>query len=772
MIPFSRLSAFTVFVALATTSLVHAAETSAGFSIRRTTAEIAIDGNLDDSGWRDATPIETWYETNPGDNVEPPVPSVGYLAYDEKFFYAAFEFKDPAPAKIRAPLGDRDNMPSSTDYGGVIVDASNDARTAQMFLANPRGIQYDAISSDVSGEDSSPDFYWDAAARVTATGWNLEIRIPFSSLCYTPGDDPQTWRVLLYRNYPRDFRYQMFTSRLPRDVNCFICNGKPLTGLENLPSGSHYVIAPFITSNQLSEPEGDVGTPLKSGDLDFEPGIDVKWIVNPDTVIDATVNPDFSQVESDVAQVTANERFALFFPEKRPFFLEGIDLFSTPIQATYTRTFTAPTWGARVTGKRGKHSYTLLVGEDEGGGSVIIPGSSSSSLADQDFESFVTIGRWRRDFGRSFMSFLLSDREIDGGAYNRVLGPDFEWRPGDKNVFAGQLLLSESRTPERPDLADEWDGRDLSGHALDLWHWHNTEKEDWFVQYRDFGDEFRADNGFVPQVGFRQGLLDTGYTFRPEKGFLRRIRTFFITEHQEDREGALLYRQISPGLGMSGKKDFFGRFRLALDEIRAGDETFERTQFHYIFDLSPSEKFSHFALTGRVGDEVDFTHARRGKGLQLNLRATFRPTDHIELQLRSDRRTLDLDLEDGRSGRLFTARVHRLRGVYTFSARSWLRLIGQWVETDRDPTLWDDEVDAEDAFFSGSMVFAYKLNWQTVLFLGYGDDRERLDSGELEPAARQLFLKVSYAFQPVTAATETPPALPTRRSRGSSSPPA
>ncbi|MCP3956359.1 MAG: carbohydrate binding family 9 domain-containing protein [bacterium] len=744
-----RFWALAAWVVIGVTGPAHAEEaaTKDGFSIGRAAAEIAIDGDLGDPGWRDAEPIETWYETNPGDNVEPQVPSVAYLAYDEKFFYAGFEFEDPSPEKIRAPLGDRDNVPSSTDYGGVILDATNDARTAQMFLANPRGIQYDAISSDASGEDSSPDFYWDAAARVTATGWNLEIRIPFSSLRYTNGDDPQTWRVLLYRNYPRDFRYQMFTSRLPRDVNCFICNSKPLTGLENLPSGSHYVVAPFLTSSQLSEPEGDVGTPLESGDVDVDPGVDIKWIAGPNTVIDATVNPDFSQVESDVAQVSANERFALFFPEKRPFFLEGIDLFATPIQATYTRTFTAPSWGARVTGKRGKSSYTLLVGEDDGGGSVIIPASNSSDLADQDFESFVAIGRWRRDIGRSFLSFLFTDREIDGGAYNRVLGPDFEWRPNDQHVVAGQFLWSESQTPDRPDLADEWDGRDLSGHALEVWYWHDSEKEDWFVLYRDFADDFRADNGFVPQVGYRQGFADLGYTFRPEKGFLRRIRTFFIAEHQEDTEGALLYRQVSPGLGMSGKKDFFGRFRLAFDEVLAGDENFERTQLHYTFDISPSKWFSRFRLQGRVGDEVDFTHARRGEGLQTNLRAVFRPSDRVELELRSSRRTLDVDTGDGRSGRLFTAQVHRLRGVYTFSARSWLRLIGQWVETDRDPTLWDDEVDEESVFFSGSAVFAYKLNWQTVLFLGYGDDREQIEAGDLEPAARQLFLKVSYAFQ-------------------------
>ena len=685
--------------------------------IERTSADITIDGDLTDPGWQTATEIETWF----------------------------------------------DNVPSNTDYGGVILATRNDGKTGQMFLANPRGIQYDAINSDVSGEDSAPDFFWDSAARITPEGWTLEMRIPFSSLRYSGEEGgEQNWRVLLYRNYPRDFRYQMFSSRLPRDVNCFICNSRPLTGLAGLPSGSHFVIAPFATSAQLSEPEGDLGTPLTSGDVDFEPGVDVKWIPNPDTVIDATVNPDFSQVESDVAQIATNEQFALFFPEKRPFFLEGIDLFQTNMRAVYTRSFTAPRWGARVTGKLGKNAYTLLVGEDEGGGSVIIPGSDSSSFADQDFSSLVAIGRWRRDLGkRSFASFLASAREIEGGAYNRVLGPDFEWVPNDRDTVSAQFLWSESLTPNLPDLAEEWDGRELSGHALEAWWHHGTEKEDWFVLYREIGDEFRADNGFVPQVGYRQGFFDTGYTFRPKNGFLHRIRTFFIAEHQEDQEGGVIYRQVSPGFGMSGKKNYFGRFRLAFDEVRAfreidtGDgptevsRLLDRVQLHYTVDISPSRRFAQFRLNGRIGDEVDFTEARLGKGARVEANVTLRPSDRIELRLLANRRWLDLDLDDGRSGRLFTAQVSRLRGVYTFNARSWLRLIAQYVETERDTSLYEnpDDFDAESGFFSTSAVFAYKLNWQTVLFLGVGDDRELSDADELEPAARQLFMKISYAFQ-------------------------
>ena len=177
----------------------------------------------------------------------------------------------------------------------------------------------------------------DAAGRVTETGWALEMRIPFASLRYEESD-PEQWRIMLYRNMPREFRYQMFTSRLPRDSNCFICNTRPLVGLAGLPSGSHWVLAPYATGSQVATPEGgSLGGDLASDDPSGDVGLDAKWIPNPSMVFDATLNPDFSQIESDTAQIAANERFALFFPERRPFFLESVDMFSTPLDAIYTR---------------------------------------------------------------------------------------------------------------------------------------------------------------------------------------------------------------------------------------------------------------------------------------------------------------------------------------------------------------------------------------------------------------------------------------------------
>ena len=725
------------------------AEQAPPINITRATGSIVIDGNLSDAGWQGATKVTTWYETNPGDNTEPKVKNVGYVTYDEKFLYAGFEFDDPEPRKIRAPYGDRDNVPSSTDYGGIILDTQGEARRAILFLANPHGIQYDANTDDATGEDNSPDYYWDSEARITATGWVLELRIPFSSLRYKKSD-PQQWNINLYRNRPRDFRYQYFSMKIPRGSSCFICHSNPLTGLTGLPSGGHLVIAPYATASRDAFPRDDVlGAPLENESVEADGGLDVKWTPNVNTAIDATINPDFSQIESDVAQIGANERFALFFPEKRPFFLEGIELFSTPIQAVYTRTITSPRWGMRATGRMGHTAYTALVVDDRGGGSVILPGPNSSDLADQDFRSIAAIGRVRHEFGQSFVSFLATDREIrdsDGGGYNRVFGPDFRWSLSEQDTITGQLLFSSSQTPERPDLADEWTGEKLSSHAGQIWWQHSTKTFDFFAQYNDYGDEFRADNGFLPQVGMRENYVEAGWTFRPT-GPVRRLRTYLIGDYQAQQDGALIFRQISPGIGMDAFLNSFWRLRVGFDKVRAGAKTFERTRLIYQIEASPNRVFNRVGINGWIGDEVDFDNSRSGTGWNLVAFAVVRPTDHLELRFDGSRRYLDVDTDDGRSGRLFTATVARLRTQYTFNARAFVRAIGQYVSTKRDRSLYTFDVDSKEGDFSGSILLAYKLNWQSVLFLGYGDTRTLDENDTLQKESRQIFLKISYAFQ-------------------------
>lgn len=708
--------------------------------ISRAPGEIRVDGELGDPGWQGAVRVDTFYETNPGDNIPAPVQNVAYLAYDDRYLYAAFEFFEPDMKSLRAPFGDRDEIAETIDYGGIILDTRNNAQTAVLFLVSPRNIQYDANTDDASGEDPSLDVYWDSEARILADRWVLEIRIPFSSLRYDSAD-PQTWGVLLYRNRPREFRTQMFNVKLPRGVSCFICNVAKLTGLSGLPGGNHLVLAPYGTSKQTSRPESALGTPLEEGPVEWDGGLDAKWTPNADTAIDATINPDFSQIESDVTQIAANERFALFYPERRPFFLEGLDLFATPLQAVYTRTITSPRWGARATGELAGTSYTFLVTEDRGGGSVILPGPEASGFAPQNFGSTVVVGRTRRDLGNAFVSFLVTAREIDGGGHNRVYGPDFRWQPTPGDVVRGQLLWSDSQTPERPELASEWTGQDLGSHAF-FGDWsHSTPTWDWALAYYDIGDEFRADVGFLPQVGVRDGFATVGRSFFSETGFFRRVRPFIRFRNVADRSGDLVLRRFIPGFNFNAHWNSYVNLEHRTETQRVRGQEFEYGYFAFELFTSPSRIVNEIGFFGTFGEGVDVVGARPGEGATLNVTTTLRPMDHLALRFDGSRRWLDVERQGGGSeARLFTADVARLKATYTFNSRSFLRLIGERITFDGGG--------AEDESFAGSALFGYKINWQTVLYLGYGDERAfSLETDQLERSGRELFLKVSYAFQ-------------------------
>jgi len=716
-------------------------------TIQRAPGPIVLDGDLGDAGWKGIAPVTQWFETKVGDNVEPQVVNVGYLAYDDHYLYAGFKFDDPHPERIRAPLGDHDQLSEATDYGGIIVDSRNDARTAVLFLANPRGLEYDALSSDVSGEDDSPDYYWESKGRITPTGWDLEIRVPFSSLRY--GSDPlPTWGVMLYRNYPRDRHYQFFTTRLPRDVNCFICNSSKMTGLADLPHASHLVLAPYATAARSDAPTGDPGSPIENGAVETNAGLDLKWSPIADLALDATINPDFSQVETDAAQIGVNERFALFYPEKRPFFLEGVDLFATPFTALYTRSITAPSGGGRVTGRAGTASFTALVAHDRGGGLVILPGPEGSGVAPQDFSSDVGVVRVRQDVGPSFVSMIATGRAITGGGHNAVIGPDFQWRPRPTDAITGQALWSDSKTPERPDLASEWDGRHLADHAL-LLNWsHNTAHVDWFLQGQALGGEFRADEGFIPQVGYREGYFESGYTIRPKDAFLSRVRLFTVDYYDADEAGGVLARRVSVGAGMDGKLNSFTRIELNRDDIRVDGRLLSRFRPRILVETNPGRVFDQIEVSAYVGDEIDFANAREGSGTTLVTELKLRPSVHLELRNDLSARWLDVDDGAGNSGRLFTAEIERLRATWSFDSRTFVRVIGQYIDTRRDPSLYTFAVPPRDADFSASVLFAYKVNWQTVFYLGYGDERTFTDvTGKLEKSAREAFAKVSYAWQ-------------------------
>jgi hypothetical protein len=735
----------TALLALLVATAALGADPAPPLSVRRAAGEIRLDGDLGDPGWQGAAVLDQSWETQPGDNVAPKVKTVAWVTYDDRHLYVGVRCEDPDPSRIRAPFVERDDIVGTDDNVAVFLDTRGDGMTAVELRVNPRGQQGDAVFNDASqNEDFSPDFFYDTAARVTDFGWAAEMRIPFSSLRYSK-QDAQEWRLLVWRNYPRDYRYFIHSRPIPRGSDCLVCHAQPLVGLSGLPASGGLVLAPYA-SGQTVETAAAPGEPLGDPDSEGDVGIDVKWQPSAGNTIDATINPDFSQVESDTAQIAVNNRFALFYPEKRPFFMEGVELFDTPIQAVYTRTITSPRWGGRATGRWGHSSYAVLAADDRGGGSVILPGPTGSDLAPQDFGSLAGIARFRQDLGASYAGALYTGREVDGGGYNRVFGPDVLWRVSPADRVSAQLLWSETQNPDRPDLAPEWDGRRLSGHGLVV-SWNHFERRPvLLVRYRDFSDEFRADTGFVPRVGYREATGQAGWNFYPE-GLVSQVRPQVAVAYSEDRDGAVLQRRVSPGAFALGSRNLQAFATVNFLTERTGDQLLSTTSLDFLAQVDPSRSFTRIGVQGTVGEMVDLYNLQVGTGIDLTVFATLRPWSRLTLDLVAARRWLDVPVPGGGKGRLFTADVLRAKAMVHFSSRAYLRLIGQWVGTTNDPALYPFPVDPEEGGFEGSALFTYKINWQTALYVGYGDERALDERDDLRPTSRQLFAKISYAFQ-------------------------
>ena len=281
--------------------------------------KIEMDGKLDDAAWQQAAVLDTFYETYPGDNTEPAAKTVVYLTYDDHDFYIGIHAFDPEPAKIRAPFVERDNVVGTDDNIAVFLDTRNDRRSAVELRVNPRGNQADAIYNDANGnEDFSPDFFYDTAAQITDDGWTAEMRIPLSSLRY-PKLAENRWGILVWRNYPRDQRYAFHSSPIPRGSNCWICQSRELTGLTGLPGGGHLVAAPYVTGQQPRRAPGRARLvargPGPRGRRRPRRQVDSRARSN---ALDLTINPDFSQVESDVGQIAVNNQFAHLLPREAP----------------------------------------------------------------------------------------------------------------------------------------------------------------------------------------------------------------------------------------------------------------------------------------------------------------------------------------------------------------------------------------------------------------------------------------------------------------------
>jgi uncharacterized protein DUF5916 len=451
--------------------------------------------------------VDGFTQIRPGNGAPPSQRTEALLGYDHEQLYVIFLCFDTEPDKIRARLVPREAFVDQTGGGlddlvSISLDTFHDRRRGYAFQVNPFGVQWDALFSESTGFDASYDAVWYSRGVVTAGGYVVWVAIPFKSLRFRP-EDGQTWGVLLNRDIPRN-NESLYWPRFDTNLAGYMNKAADMSGLAGIAPGRNAQLVPYdvfrsFRALDLRNPSAPM---LTSTAAESRLGIDAKAVVQDRVVVDATLHPDFSQVESDQPQETVNQRFEVFFPEKRPFFLENAAMFQTPNTLVFTRRISDPTFGVRVTGKTGGTAFGALVADDAAPGETAAAGSALDGR-----RAHVTVARIAEDvFAQSSAGVLYTDREL-AGAFNRVAGADAHLRLRERWTVEGQAALSVT--------SDEAGGRSR-GEAYDAIVTRTGRQLHYRSAYDDRTADFVAQLGFVPRTDVREATHQLGYDFRPE----------------------------------------------------------------------------------------------------------------------------------------------------------------------------------------------------------------------------------------------------------------
>ncbi|MEM7763038.1 MAG: DUF5916 domain-containing protein [Pseudomonadota bacterium] len=709
------------------------------------TADIVLDGKLDEAFWADAVMVTLDYETRPAENTPAPVRTEVYLADNGEALLVGFRALDPEPDEIVAYLSDRDAA-FNDDFVGIALDTFNDERRAFEFFVNPLGIQMDLTLDDINGnEDDSWNSIWGSAGSINAEGFVVEIEIPFRVLQFPAGDAEKTFGVDLLRFRPRENRLRLSNNIQDRDVPCYLCQLDKLVGFRNASAGRNLVIAPSMTAVRNDSIGDAVGTdaPLQSGDEAFEPALDITWGITPDVQLTATLNPDFSQVEADVAQLQINQQFALFFPERRPFFLEGADFFASPINAVFTRNVADPDYGLKITGKANGHTFGVFTANDTLT-NLLLPGNQGSDLTSLDQASDIAVGRYAYDVGEnSRLGALVTSRRGDDYR-NTVVGFDGRFLFNDYNEIEFQVLDTSTRYPDAAVQDFGLDDDKASGLAYRVRASRNTRDWSFFAIQQRFDEGFRADLGFVPQVDYDRTIAGLYRTFYPEPGkWWNQIDIGGDWDITRTRDGQFLERELEMEVSIQAALRSYIEFGAA-DRTRAFDGVlYDETLVYTYAEMNPSGA-TFLGLFARTGDQIDFDNARLGKSTRISPRINQRFGDAWSIRLRHTWERLSHEGDD-----VFTVNLTDFRTQYQFNARAFLRLVLTHRDIERNVAKYIDPVEPASRSVSSQLLFSYKINPQTVFFLGYGDNRvEDDDFASLTQTDRSFFMKVGYAWVP------------------------
>jgi len=694
--------------------------------------------------------IEGFRQWIPHDGEPVSQRTVAYLGYDSKNFYAVFVCFDKEPGKIRAHLGHRDDI-WDDDFVDVWIDSFHDHRRAYEFVVNPLGLQGDGLATD-NNEDFSFDTVWDSRGQITPEGWVAWMAIPFKSLRFSNAP-VQTWGITLQRDIRRASEKSFWPYTTQRQQGIIAQNGD-MRGMENISPGRNLQFIPYglfrsfrgLDLRDPNAPRFDSRTAKLDG------GLDSKFIIKDSLVLDTTVEPDFSQVESDQPQVTVSERFEVFFPEKRPFFLENSNYFDTPINLFFTRRIAHPQFGARLTGKMGKNSVGMLVADDRAPG-LLVP--DNDPLAGK--RAYVGIARFSRDIMKdSNIGLMYTDREFDGG-FNRVGGADATIRFSKTTVGRFQAVESSTLRPDGTYLA----GPAFEGDVLRLGRSFNYD-----VHYTGRSDGFRTLTGFDPQPDIHNFSFDPWYNFRPKKHLLRwgpECNIYRIDDH----EGNRLNWGYQPQLFFEMPRQTFFLFIYSEEgellrprdfPVLTHNKDFVRNTKLFLFRSAPSKR-ANFRVNYRWGRRINylppagvepFLARRNSVSADLSIIAS----NH----LRIDNTYLWFRLGDvNHRGVAFNNHILRSKWNYQFTPELSARVILQYSALLANPGFTSLSTTRN---LNADFLITYLVHPGTAVYVGYNSNLQNLDpalalggNGNLARTRslindnRQFFVKLSYLFR-------------------------
>jgi hypothetical protein len=741
--------------------------------------------------------VTDFVQRNPHDGEKVSEPTAAYLGYDQKNIYLVFVCFDD-PKKVRARMSVREDI-QDDDQVAVLFDTFHDRRRAYEFQTTPLGVQWDAIYTEASRQetggnwDVSWDAVWDSRGKVTSRGFVVWMSIPFKSLRFPP-TDKQEWGIILYRGIKRE-NEEAFWPQVSYKIAGRLGQAATLEGLEGISPGRDIELIPYgIMRGFRSLDTVDPYNPFfQNAVAQGQAGLDAKFVIHDHFVLDLTANPDFSQVESEDPQITVNQRFEVYFPEKRPFFLENEDYFRTPIDLFFTRNIEDPSAGIRLTGKEGPYSVGLMSSDDRAPG-LAVPSFCpvTSPVCSDDLSgirSYFTIARVNRDiFRQSTVGAVYTDWECPTtGEYNRIGGVDTRLRFNANWIVEGQAVVSSSnllglnaylspsgnlQTTCEYNLfpfssGNFGNGNHYAGPADKLEVRRNGLHFNYIGTYQDVSPGFVTVPGFVNRVDIR-GLYNTiYYRFRPKKGWILNWGPSMIQRYVFDHEGNRLDTYYDPYLKIEGRGQtaiYLSPYDELRERLRPQDFTFiglpgVTNNQDYHEHLSSARVQTSYLKKVTVlgiyswGDGVNFVPVANALPQSLLSRSdtasvylSFRPIKPLKIEntylferLRAADSTYRQALAEtpGIGKGIFNNHIVRSKWNWQFTPQLSLRVIMQYnsvLANTPGNTVYPYTYLPTQKEFNADLLLTYLVHPGTAIYVGYNSDLQNLDR-ELIPGS-------------------------------------